>query len=431
MKTTDDYRRSFNTIFLLFVGGILLLSASACGGDDDCKPNCEGRECGDDGCGGICGTCEEGESCNPLGQCIDESCVPDCSGRECGPDPVCGQPCPPGCDDGETCNEDGQCIDESCVPDCSDRECGPDPVCGQPCPPGCDEGETCNEDGQCIEDKVFECGVDVPIGTGAEMIVATIQGSDFQVDGSGIDQTVDFTTDQKITGVGFTALWSGIVADQDDGIAPWSLDLAITVTAPDNSTIEWHPIGGEVSIADYPLQDFIHGFDCVDGNGTFTWSFTSTDDPWVAGLSDVRYHLTTEVPKVEQVFDGSVDSGPTWNRPFSIVGISGMGEVHYSETAFTVSVSGGYEIETVVDAGDTFNYIYQGGFDPDEPLENLLDYGLGNGYHYYETPAGTAFISVLLFEGETYHMVVSQWSPTSPGSTYVTNVTGPGEFITD
>jgi hypothetical protein len=33
-----------------------------------CVPNCEGKVCGDDGCGGLCGTCNNGYYCN-IGQC--------------------------------------------------------------------------------------------------------------------------------------------------------------------------------------------------------------------------------------------------------------------------------------------------------------------------------------------------------------------------
>ncbi len=39
-----------------------------------CTPNCTGRSCGDDGCGGTCGTCASGS-------CVDGSCVTDgCTG---------------------------------------------------------------------------------------------------------------------------------------------------------------------------------------------------------------------------------------------------------------------------------------------------------------------------------------------------------------
>ncbi len=38
---------------------------------ETCIPDCEGKECGDDGCGGSCGECGSGESC------IDYTCVVD------------------------------------------------------------------------------------------------------------------------------------------------------------------------------------------------------------------------------------------------------------------------------------------------------------------------------------------------------------------
>jgi len=34
-----------------------------------CQPACDGRTCGDDGCGGTCGTCLEGHCCRDDGRC--------------------------------------------------------------------------------------------------------------------------------------------------------------------------------------------------------------------------------------------------------------------------------------------------------------------------------------------------------------------------
>jgi V8-like Glu-specific endopeptidase len=34
-----------------------------------CTPSCDGRQCGDDGCGGVCGTCADGQTCSADGQC--------------------------------------------------------------------------------------------------------------------------------------------------------------------------------------------------------------------------------------------------------------------------------------------------------------------------------------------------------------------------
>lgn len=39
------------------------------GASCDCAPQCDGMQCGDDACGGSCGTCAEGDSCE-LGLCI-------------------------------------------------------------------------------------------------------------------------------------------------------------------------------------------------------------------------------------------------------------------------------------------------------------------------------------------------------------------------
>ncbi len=104
-----------------------------------CAPDCVGQACGDDGCGGDCGTCPDGLTCDGE-QC---GCTADCSGRECGSD-GCGASCGPddgSCADGLTCNAAGQCA-EACVPDCGGKTCGGD-GCGGTCG-GCGAGETCD-----------------------------------------------------------------------------------------------------------------------------------------------------------------------------------------------------------------------------------------------------------------------------------------------
>lgn len=265
---------------------------------------------------------------------------------------------------------------------------------------------------------------------GAEKLIATVPGDDFQVGGAGSVQTVTFAADEPVTGIGFTALWTAVVADNENGIAPWSLDLGVTVTAPDGvSQLAWPRLGGDVTIADYPLQDFTGGFDAVDGDGAFSWSFTSIGPNWIAGLQDVQYHLTTQVSDVEQTFEGSVADGPQWSRPYFIAGVSGLGPVVHEALEFEVEVSGGYRIESVVPTGNHFLALYQDGFDPEQPLLNLLDYGIGNGHAANGSPQGASWIDALLFEGRTYHLVASQWASNTPGQPYVTSVIGPGAFV--
>ena len=131
-----------------------------------CTPNCQlDDECGDDGCGGSCGTCAPDRECRftrignrcslgcvdtgdcwagalcLFGDCVDHQCVVD---DDCGPDQVCSDDlrchdrlscaanadCPHGvvphyCDDTGHCRQ-GNCRDEA---DCGQGACGPDHWC--------------------------------------------------------------------------------------------------------------------------------------------------------------------------------------------------------------------------------------------------------------------------------------------------------------
>ncbi len=70
--------------------------------DTPCVPDCDGKECGDDGCGGSCGVCVD--LCDPCG-----------TGREPPEDPslciedegICASPCCPLCCDDIGCGDDG------------------------------------------------------------------------------------------------------------------------------------------------------------------------------------------------------------------------------------------------------------------------------------------------------------------------------------
>ena len=114
-----------------------------------CLPECGSKECGDNGCGGVCGECEQTEECDQ-GIC---TCVPDCSSRQCGLDPVCGtQSC------GECQGQTEYCNQGECTDDCLLQECGNSPNVGLNC-------GTCNgstdycDNGTCRDACIgMECG---------------------------------------------------------------------------------------------------------------------------------------------------------------------------------------------------------------------------------------------------------------------------------
>ncbi|MFC1655085.1 hypothetical protein ACFL2F_04695, partial [Myxococcota bacterium] len=126
-----------------------------------------------------CGCSQDGLGCNP-----DCGCQPDCEGKACGLD-GCGGLCPPGCGDTERC-DDGTCIEVRAVGDpCTqDAQCGENGRCltegfpgglclttgcsdSNPCPSGSGcysftDGSTacikkCNQDSNCREAEGYIC----------------------------------------------------------------------------------------------------------------------------------------------------------------------------------------------------------------------------------------------------------------------------------
>ena len=102
-----------------------------------CTPQCDGKACGDDSCSGSCGECAAGDACQ-AGACVP--CEADCWGKQCGDD-GCGGSC--GDCGGEAC-QDGICV---CAPECDGKVCGDD-GCGGSCGI-CSQGEICDE-GVCV-----------------------------------------------------------------------------------------------------------------------------------------------------------------------------------------------------------------------------------------------------------------------------------------
>ncbi len=101
-----------------------------------CTPNCTDRACGNDGCGGSCGTCAAYQVCRGGTCCVPEAPSKTCAGR-CGTwTNNCEQPvaCPT-CPSGHQCLSNGSCA----------RVCAPGITCPSQCE-GCSvpntEGET-------------------------------------------------------------------------------------------------------------------------------------------------------------------------------------------------------------------------------------------------------------------------------------------------
>ena len=114
---------------------------------DGCTPKCDGKACGPDGCGSVCGYCISGQVCTPDGKQCKTYCEPDCTkkGKKCG-DNGCGGSCGD-CGGGFHCGIDYLCYKDDCIGSCDGKVCGDD-GCGLSCGV-CATGDLCDATGKC------------------------------------------------------------------------------------------------------------------------------------------------------------------------------------------------------------------------------------------------------------------------------------------
>ena len=110
---------------------------------NQCVPACASVECGPDGCGGSCGTCDDGNPCT----------LDVCEGGVCAAVPIvtCCQNADD-CSDGDVCTTDA-CLDGQCTYEPGEASC-----CSAAA--DCDDGVPCTSD-QCVGN---ECVHDAPTG---------------------------------------------------------------------------------------------------------------------------------------------------------------------------------------------------------------------------------------------------------------------------
>jgi len=146
--------------------------AKCVGGACSCTPDCAGRQCGGDGCGGTCGQCGSGLQCDPdtgkcAGVCGGTNLHKVCGKTQGGDELLCPAnttcvgsdqcSCPKGYEAqtcaGTLCNSNcewpWQCVQKAatCQASCAGRNCGPD-GCGGSCGT-CPLDATCSAYGQC------------------------------------------------------------------------------------------------------------------------------------------------------------------------------------------------------------------------------------------------------------------------------------------
>ena len=187
---------------------------------NQCQVACLGKECGPDGCGGSCGSCDEGKVCEASGLCVTSG-----GGGECGDisaEGICEGLTLKYCSDnslveincgslGQTCGWDpvynwNACVvDPNCTPNClldsgdpanpTIKECGDD-GCGNQCGV-CGAGTVC-EAGLCVEGN-SECG-DITV-------TGVCEGNTLQYCSGGELYTIDCEASNQVCGFDMNAGW--------------------------------------------------------------------------------------------------------------------------------------------------------------------------------------------------------------------------------
>jgi hypothetical protein len=123
-----------------------------------CTPNCSDRTCGNDGCGGSCGSCEGDQVCHGGTCCLPESRGATCAGR-CGTRTNnCGQPVAcASCAEGRVCLSNG-----SCAFPCTDTNDCPCSLCS---PPNVEGEQHCTDGGMVSPITTCTGTVDCPPGS--------------------------------------------------------------------------------------------------------------------------------------------------------------------------------------------------------------------------------------------------------------------------
>ncbi len=162
-----------------------------------CVPDCTGKKCGNDGCGGSCGGCASKTEMCTAGKCLNP-CKPTalvCQTNTCGPDGCggscgackkglkcqagscaqitpkynaascqghCGSTAPAGCYCTSSCKAKGSCCPDfastcQCTPQCKGKDCGSD-GCGGSCGECGKTNPYCNAQFKCDAKCVPQCG---------------------------------------------------------------------------------------------------------------------------------------------------------------------------------------------------------------------------------------------------------------------------------
>ncbi|KFL36190.1 hypothetical protein [Arenimonas donghaensis] len=106
------------------------------------------------------------------------------------------------------------------------------------------------------------------------------------------------------------------------------------------------------------------------------------------------------------LYSGDTTGAPTWNRPNSLVSLSGVGTATpYVVNTVTVSANDSCDVLSIQPGWDGYLHVYENGFDPLDQLTNLID--LNDDFPFV---GQSGFTGLALNAGSTYYFITSGFS---------------------
>ncbi len=118
-----------------------------------CESQCDGKACGPDGCGGICGLCGPGATCTAQGSCEQDIVGTVAYGEECFVSPECADKEPEDFSDQNALLTYLQCLDQQCAEGSCNVVFG-EPVCLKQCTMSAADDAVNNINGDAVPDGV-------------------------------------------------------------------------------------------------------------------------------------------------------------------------------------------------------------------------------------------------------------------------------------
>jgi len=249
-----------------------------------CIPDCEGKLCGDDGCGVLCGVCDEGYSCTEDGQC-DLYCEPQVSTTCVGNATYWVNGCGDANELKEECSTGTQCEEGICMP-CTPQSAmtcdGNARMWMDSCENPGETVEECGEDSLCVDGECVQA--ENPLSGQFEI---TVTPNDLDFAGLGLVTSFpDGTVSLLIDGADNVTISLGTGMESIGEQIPQLLGTLVADQFSAGGTLTTSLEGGDSLERSFMIQGLFVNSDQFQGT-LKEWLIVNNEGPPTEGIRDI------------------------------------------------------------------------------------------------------------------------------------------------